>query len=96
VSKKRVLKCAAHGEEEWRGDIICLDCGAIWLCEDSGNPDRPWRFRLINTAGDYLSRKLGECKCGAELFAKGKKGTGVPICSHCVEAREVFKPPVLH
>jgi hypothetical protein len=93
---KRMLKCGAHGTEEWRGDIVCTNCGAIWIREDSIDEPGKHNFRLLNTVHEYLSGDLGECKCGADLFAKGDEGTGVPICSHCVDANEIYKPPVLH
>jgi len=75
----RLLDCAEHGMRPWLGDVVCSDCGAIFLCVPvDGDFDYP-----AMPAG-------GRCTCGAQLMPKdGKPFTARSVCRECaIERRE--------
>ena len=65
------LQCPDHGHQDWKGTIVCKDCGCVYQVADRDAPHAaPER-----------------CPCGAKLLPSNGDGTerGTPICSTCAE-----------
>lgn len=76
------LKCGAHGEREWLGDVVCADdgggCGAVYQTRDEAAP----KFAPA------------DCVCGAPLMPREREGapdrehfTARLICHACFVSR---------
>jgi hypothetical protein len=86
VSRK--VRCGKHGKKKWKGDFVCVDCNAIWICEPAADPAAEpgaLQFRLQNTH-QYTK---GHCVCGSLLFdTNGVSGSARVACAECVAKTE--------
>ena len=41
VEADQTLRCDEHGPVEWQRDIVCAECGRIYLANDQGNLEAP-------------------------------------------------------
>lgn len=71
------LRCAAHGEVEWEGDVICSNCKTTYLCEGVFEDEFGKKKRRYPDAPPK-----GMCSCGQRLFG-GTDFTALPICHGC-------------
>ena len=80
----KIVRCATHGDEPWRGDVVCDACRRVFQTRDSNAP----------LFAPY------DCVCGAPLMpvrpegdplrvagARRKRFTARSICAHCFEER---------
>jgi hypothetical protein len=71
------IKCGEHGEVEWQGDVVCVNCKQIYFCEGSFTDEfGRTRFRYPQAPDKGL------CKCGKRLFG-GTDFTMRPTCRAC-------------
>jgi hypothetical protein len=72
-----MIQCGVHGEIEWRGDVMCVKCKQIYLCEGITVSEDGRLKRIYPNAPDK-----GLCECGARLFG-GTDFTMRPACREC-------------
>lgn len=71
------IRCEAHGDIEWEGDVMCVSCKAIYLCEGYVEDDDGKRRLRYPDAPPK-----GMCSCGKRLFG-GDAFTARPACREC-------------
>jgi hypothetical protein len=83
MPKKIKIRCAIHGVSNWRYDIICGNCGAIYRAINT-NPDTP-------TDCDECGLRLKPPeRPGGVVFGTG--GTAIPLCHLCVVGAPPSRP----
>lgn len=71
------VKCEAHGETEWQGDVMCINCKRIFLCDGVFEDETGKRTRRYPNAP-----AKGMCSCDKRLFG-GTDFTARPACREC-------------